>query len=780
MVQLNTRFKFVFHFALFSLFLLPALSAQVQDTMIILQILDQATATDSMDIAREKYEAAYALANQLDYEDGVLASLAGLISIELQQNNTTNALRYLLEEREWLVKRNDGERLIQVNTQIGDLYNRELLYNEAIVYYNAAEKFITASNPIVAESLFDKLGSCYAQVLQPDSAQIYYAKLMNLPGKDESYTLSKLRKIVTAYQKAEQYDDALTYNLQIKTLMENSPKWQHELGVIYNNLGYTCSFLGKYDRAIKYFHQAEDYFEGAHGRLAALCTNLGVIYFNSGEIQLAIQYLLKALSKTDKTDNLNKGNINNILANIYLQEDDYFNAQNFNRDALQFARQSNDAKLKSDVYETAAEIHSSLFEYEEANKAYRAHLSLRDSMLTAVQLEQERLFQEKLKLEKTEKEIKLLLIRGEIQDLTIEQLELEKKGQKLEIDNLNLAARQTQNDLEILKQSEEIREAKLKNQELETQRTRQELLLIQGRFAMQAQERQLSELAQAEALAQVELEKKEALLLQEEQRTTLLEKEQEIQQKTTVAAQRIGLLLFVISLLILAGLLYTRRTNKRLGQQKLKIEAEQEKSESLLLNILPLSIAQELKERGKTTPRKYESVSIFFSDFVNFTGISAQCTPEQIIAELNDCFMGFDAIMEAEGVEKIQTIGDGYLAVGGLPDEAPDHAVRCVTAAKKIIAFLEERNQHKAIKWRVRIGIHSGAITAGVVGTKKFAYNIFGDAVNTASRLETASEQGRINVSADTYELIKDHFECEYRGKISAKGKGDLDMYFVN
>lgn len=773
------RLNFVFHLLILSLFPLTAVSAQVQDTMIILQILDQAAAADPIDLAREKYETAYTLANQLNYEAAVLKSLAGLIPIELQQNNTTNALRYLLEERKLLEKHSNTEDLIQVNTQIGDLYEHELLYGEAIVYYKNAEKYAATAAQAVDESLFDKLGTCYTQLLQPDSAQVYYTTLMNLPGKEEWYQLNQLRKIVAAYQKAGQYEVALTYNLQIKSLMEASPKWQEELGVIYNNLGYTYSFLGRYERATRYFHQAEDHFQGEQDRLAALYTNLGVTYFNRGEINPAIQYLLKALAATDRTDYMGQGNINNVLANIYLQTDDYFNAQNYSRDAIQLAAQSKDAQLKSEVYKTAAEIHSSLYEYEEAIKAYQTHLSLRDSMLAAMQLEQDRLFQEKLNLEKTEKEIKLLLIRGEIQELTIEQLELEKERQQLKIDNLNLAARQAQNDLEILKQSEEIRETKLKNQELETQRTKQELLLIRGRLAIQEQERQLSELARAEALAQVEVEKKEALLLQEEQRTTLLEKEQEIQRKTTVAAQRTGLLLFVISLMILAGLLFTRRTNKQLGRQKLEIEAEREKSESLLLNVLPFSTAQELKEKGKTTPRKYESVSIFFSDFVNFTGISAQCTPEQIIAELNDCFMGFDAIMEAEGVEKIQTIGDGYLAVGGLPDEAPDHAVRCVTAAKRIIAFLEERNQHSAIKWRVRIGIHSGAITAGVVGTKKFAYNIFGDAVNTASRLETASEQGRINVSADTYELIRDHFECEYRGKISAKGKGDLDMYFV-
>ncbi|MBX2874715.1 MAG: tetratricopeptide repeat protein [Saprospiraceae bacterium] len=768
-----------FHLTLFALLLSSTLVGQVKDSTVILQILRQAALVDSIDLAKEKYETVYTLASQIEYENGIMASLEGLIPIALAQNNMANALRYLLEKREILEKRNDVSKLVQVNTQIGDLYNSVSLYKEAITYYKSAEGILDVTNYKEVKVLYEKLGFNYVQVLKPDSAKIYYLAVMKLPGQDEAYQLSTLRKLVSAYQKANDYESSLVYNLQIKNLMEASPARKDELGVIYNNLGYTNNFLFKYQQAIQWFEQAEDYFAEDHERLAALYTNLGVAHFNKGNTSLALQYLLKALSLTDKTDHLGKGSINNVLANIYLHKNDYFNAQNFNRNAIQSAKQSNDPKLRSEVYETAAEIHSRLFEYEAANKAFKIHKALQDSMFLAARLEQDRLYQKTIQLGETEKQIKLLLIRGEIQELTIEQLELEKERQKLEIDNLNLAAQQRENDLEILRQSEEIREAKLENQELETQRTKQELLLVQGRLEIQEQERQLDELAQAEALAQSELEKKEALLVQEEQRRTLLEKEQEIQQKTTLAAQRIGLLLFLISLMILAGLVYSRRTNKKLGRQKLEIEEEQQKSESLLLNILPYSIAQELKENGKTIPRKYESVSIFFSDFVNFTRISAQSTPEEIIAELNDCFMGFDAIMEAEGIEKIQTIGDGYLAVGGLPEELPDHAVRCVSASKKIIAFLEERNRTSSIQWQVRIGIHSGAITAGVVGTKKFAYNIFGDTVNTASRLETASEKGRINVSAATYELIKHQFECEYRGKISAKGKGDLDMYFV-
>ena len=205
----------------------------------------------------------------------------------------------------------------------------------------------------------------------------------------------------------------------------------------------------------------------------------------------------------------------------------------------------------------------------------------------------------------------------------------------------------------------------------------------------------------------------------------------------------------------------------------------QARSASLLLNILPAEITRELTETGVVKPARFEEVTILFSDFKEFTNIVATIPAHNLVSELNDIFGRFDDIMEEEGVEKIQTIGDAYLAAGGVPKQVKDHALRCTRAAKKMIAFLDQRNESSAIKWKIRIGLHSGPIAAGVVGKKKFAYTLFGDTINTASRLETASEEGRINVSAYTYDLIKDHFPGEYRGKISAKGKGDLDMYFV-
>jgi len=207
--------------------------------------------------------------------------------------------------------------------------------------------------------------------------------------------------------------------------------------------------------------------------------------------------------------------------------------------------------------------------------------------------------------------------------------------------------------------------------------------------------------------------------------------------------------------------------------------AEQKKSDALLHNILPTNIIKDLKENGKTIPKRHKNVTILFTDFEGFTQLVASISAITLVNELNDIFGQFDEIMEETGVEKIETIGDAYMAACGLEDEITDHAGNCITAAKKMLSYLEERNKSHEIKWRMRVGIHSGTIVAGVVGKKKFAYDLFGDTINTASRIESAGEPGKINISSSTYELIKNKFPSLSRGKIFAKGKGELEMHFI-
>jgi len=214
-----------------------------------------------------------------------------------------------------------------------------------------------------------------------------------------------------------------------------------------------------------------------------------------------------------------------------------------------------------------------------------------------------------------------------------------------------------------------------------------------------------------------------------------------------------------------------------------QLQQEKKKSDDLLLNILPAETADELKSKGKASPRHYSLTTVLFTDFKGFTTIAEKLTPEELINELDVCFAKFDEIIGKYSIEKIKTIGDAYMCVGGVPIRSKGNPILTTLAAIEIIDFMAKLRDEKVAKnlpfWELRLGLHSGPIVAGVVGKKKFAYDVWGDTVNTASRMESSGEPSKINTSGTTYEHIKEYFECTYRGKIAAKNKGNIDMYFV-
>ena len=252
--------------------------------------------------------------------------------------------------------------------------------------------------------------------------------------------------------------------------------------------------------------------------------------------------------------------------------------------------------------------------------------------------------------------------------------------------------------------------------------------------------------------------------------------EQKRNQRIVVIATAIAL--FLIG--ILAVGLYRR--NKFISRTKEIIEKEKRRSDDLLLNILPEETAAELKSKGKVQPKRFESVSVMFTDFKGFTAYSDKLSPEELVDSIDFYYSNFDKIIEKHGLEKIKTVGDAYMCAAGLPYPSPDHAVKIVEAALEISEFVKESKKNDPddmTRFDIRIGVNSGPVVAGVVGTKKFVYDIWGDTVNIASRMESNSEPGRINISEETYRLVKDHYSCSYRGELEAKNKGLMKMYFV-
>ncbi len=270
---------------------------------------------------------------------------------------------------------------------------------------------------------------------------------------------------------------------------------------------------------------------------------------------------------------------------------------------------------------------------------------------------------------------------------------------------------------------------------------------------------------------------------QKQTEVDLLEKESQIQalkakrQKNLIYAIAAGLVItFLFALGWFNRYRYVKKTNRI-------IEDEKQRADQLLNNILPEETAQELKESGKVKAKKFESVSVLFTDFQGFTQYADNLSPEILVESVGYYFSKFDEIMEKYGLEKIKTIGDSYMCAGGLPYPTPDHAKKTVQAALEIAEFVKDTSNKDAAHYThfaIRIGINTGPVVAGVVGTKKFAYDIWGDTVNIASRMETNATTGRINISENTYDLIKDEFECEYRGEIEVRNKGMMKMYYVN
>lgn len=222
----------------------------------------------------------------------------------------------------------------------------------------------------------------------------------------------------------------------------------------------------------------------------------------------------------------------------------------------------------------------------------------------------------------------------------------------------------------------------------------------------------------------------------------------------------------------------------KLKEAEEQILREQEKSENLLLNILPVKTAVELKETGRATPRYYSKASVLFTDFKGFTMSCEKLSPEKLVEKLHSYFEKFDEITSKYGLEKIKTIGDAYMCAGGIPDEDDKHVENIVRAALEIQEYMLQRNNEDAKNgfdvWKLRLGIHTGELITGVVGKKKFAYDVWGDTVNVASRMESSGEPGKVNISETTYELVKEHFLFTSRGMIEAKNKGKINMYFVD
>ncbi len=322
---------------------------------------------------------------------------------------------------------------------------------------------------------------------------------------------------------------------------------------------------------------------------------------------------------------------------------------------------------------------------------------------------------------------------------------------------------------------------------------------------------EVEKLETSNALQQVELDKRQLELkqinLELENQLAIAEKNEAIIRQHKLERKMLvgGIVVIVLVLVVaVAGNEYKKRINRKLAaqnrmileqkkqleEQQKDLKAEKARTDSLLLNILPEPVAEELKKFKKVTPRYYPQVTVMFTDFTGFTDITARMTPGEIVKELDACFEAFDRIIEKyetdvgrKCIEKIKTMGDGYMCAGGVPVENDTNPIDIVEVALEIIRFMEHR-KHEMLRseqpwFGIRIGISTGPVVAGVVGSRKFAYDIWGNTVNIASRMESACESGKINISASTFQHLNGRFLVSPRGKIAVKNKGEFEMYYV-
>lgn len=764
------------------------------DTLSIMNSLDKAgkMVTTDPDSAFALAMGALNEAVEINYRQGKALAYELLGDLEQSSGQLSLALRNYfaaLREYQWL---NNVQKMAIVNLRIGDAYYLAGLYSKASEYYHKAVRLSQPDPGMIDQAyVLQRLGDSYAAIPDYHNALSFYKRLVDQ--KDEPDVMPVITKIIYCYQRLGRYDSALIYNqisLDIFTLQKDQLSKAYAL----NNIGYNYKYLGELDKAEKSFSEAVLLFQATGGKepeYLVSIVNLGVIYQNTGNYEDAVARFLEAIEIADRRGDISESaRIGLLLSECYYLQNDFYNALQYGDLALKNARTSGDHAIEASALLTLSKINTAFYDFELALDQYTEYLLLRDSLLLEQRMREERYMLLSLEGEKTEKEAEQYAAAREIQELARRELVMDtlKKRQQIEIQQKTI----------------ELQQAELTNQQLRQARVEQARMLAEERLAAEIKDREILELKITEQIQQDSIEEIDYQRNLAQSQNESLKKDNQLQQQALerVRARNrflagIFLLAILVLILLIIGLRYTRKTNRKLKDQRNKIQQQKEaiqsqyeiidrerqKSDKLLLNILPEETASELKESGRATPRHYDKVSVIFTDFVGFTNIAEKLSPEEVVQELDNCFLRFDHIADKYNLEKIKTIGDSYMCAGGVPVLNDTNPIDAVRAALEIRDFMQELKKEKESRgepyWQLRIGVNTGPVIAGVVGKNKFAYDIWGDAVNIASRMESSGEAGKVNISGETYNLVKDRFVCTYRGKVKAKNKGEIDMYFV-
>ncbi len=577
-------------------------------------------------------------------------------------------------------------------------------------------------------------------------------------------------------------DTAIAIAMSSKKLAEEIKYYPGlALALKYMSNGYYLE--GKYIETVKACQQAMEVYKlmGDKTGVSNMISNQGAVYFNQGDDAKALELYLQALKMAEELgDTLRKVTCQYSIGAIYLNKPatynkalDYF-LQSYKLSLAindQYSIGTSTANL-GEVYYKMGDDAKALYYLEQSVKAYEGTENLPYSLNyigriyvhkqqfdKAIEIHRQAFeFSKKLdtKLDQTQSLVGLgqaYQAKGDIADAIDAYKQAIEIGLQL---NANTEIKDAYQGLSLAYSKQKDFTNAFKYQDL--------LLAIKDTIYNINTDKKLGTLQFG-----FDMEKKESEI-------KILNQDKEIQQQE-IERQKIVKYSFIggFAIMLLFATVFFAQRNR--------IHKAKKRSDELLLNILPEETAEELKETGTAKTKSFESVTVLFTDFKNFTIASEKLTPEELVAEINHCYSAFDRIVGKYGIEKIKTIGDSYMCAGGLPVSNKTHPFDVVSAGIEMVKFIEDNKQERIAKgqpyFELRCGIHSGPVVAGIVGIKKFAYDIWGDTVNTASRMESSGGIGKVNISGITYELVKDKFTCVHRGKIEAKNKGFIDMYFV-
>ncbi len=577
-----------------------------------------------------------------------------------------------------------------------------------------------------------------------------------------------------------------------------SKKANYALGMIdaLNLSGYNSFRMGNYPEALKKYGEGIQLAEKENDTngAAMMLMRTGFIYHDNEDLVKAIEYYKKALKLFEKDENLDGiGNIYNEFGSIYFAKGDYKKSLEYYEKCLVINKTEGDVLGNAAIYGNIGRVYLELGDFEKALENTNKSMVLDTdadnqlgiasglSTLGNIYSEQGKNTEAVAYLEKSaaisEKIKDIQGLCGTLLSLSDIYLDLENYQKAITYCKRTLELSKTTGDLG----SQEDACDCLYDAYKSIGNQNQSMFYLEQMISISdsiKSEDTLLKMQQMEFAKQVLAD---SLLQIEKEMKVTLAHEQEVREKDR--NRNIAIAVGVMFLLLSIGLFSRWRYIKK---AKAVIEKEKDRSESLLLNILPSAIAEELKEKGEAEARDFDMVTILFSDFKGFTEKSEHLTAKELIEEINQCFKAFDGICETYGIEKIKTIGDAYMAAGGLPVPSDDAVTNAVLAAIEMQSFISKRieaeKDHKDTAFEMRVGIHTGPVVAGIVGVKKFQYDIWGDTVNIASRMESNGEIGKVNISEYTHELIKNdsRFEFESRGMVEVKGKGELEMWFVN